>query len=67
MTTAQDAGAHQDQDQEPEQDPAPLVDRTFAMRFTSTPRGARLARRLTAVRLDTWASRTAPGPTTRSC
>ncbi|WP_159670759.1 ATP-binding protein [Streptomyces mexicanus] len=27
---------------------------TFAMRFTSTPRGARLARRLTAVRLDAW-------------
>ncbi|MFI2645139.1 ATP-binding protein [Streptomyces sp. NPDC018610] len=26
----------------------------FAMRFTSTPRGARLARRLTAVRLDAW-------------
>jgi anti-sigma regulatory factor (Ser/Thr protein kinase) len=29
-------------------------DRTFEMRFTSTPRGARLARRLTAVRLDAW-------------
>lgn len=28
--------------------------RTFQMRFTSTPRGARLARRLTAVRLDAW-------------
>ncbi|MGY3201384.1 ATP-binding protein [Streptomyces sp. TE5632] len=27
---------------------------TFAMRFTSTPRGARLARRLTAVRLNAW-------------
>ncbi len=27
---------------------------TFAMRFTSTPRGARLARHLTAVRLDAW-------------
>lgn len=56
VTTAQDAGTHQgqDQDQEAEQDPAPLVDRTFAVRFTSTPRGARLARRLTAVRLDTW-------------
>ncbi|GAB3961229.1 ATP-binding protein [Streptomyces sparsus] len=26
----------------------------FRMRFTSTPRGARLARRLTAERLDTW-------------
>lgn len=30
--------------------PAP----TFEMRFTSTPRGARLARRLAAVRLDAW-------------
>lgn len=30
------------------------VSRTFAMRFTSTPRGARLARHLTAVRLDAW-------------
>ncbi|MDT0429645.1 MULTISPECIES: ATP-binding protein [Streptomyces] len=29
-------------------------DRTFGMRFTSTPRGARLARRLVAHRLDTW-------------
>ncbi|RZU25192.1 ATP-binding protein [Streptomyces sp. BK239] len=28
--------------------------RTFEMRFTSTPRGARLARRLTALRLDAW-------------
>ncbi|MFD4376473.1 ATP-binding protein [Streptomyces sp. NPDC058486] len=27
---------------------------TFAMRFTSTPRGARLARRLVGVRLDEW-------------
>ncbi|MFI1401456.1 hypothetical protein [Streptomyces griseofuscus] len=27
---------------------------TFQMRFTSTPRGARLARRLAAVRLDEW-------------
>ncbi|MEU2249656.1 ATP-binding protein [Streptomyces sp. NPDC019224] len=26
----------------------------FAMRFTSTPRGARLARRLAGVRLDAW-------------
>ncbi|MFC4496137.1 ATP-binding protein [Streptomyces ovatisporus] len=26
----------------------------FAMRFSSTPRGARLARRLTANRLETW-------------
>ncbi|MEU6181032.1 ATP-binding protein [Streptomyces coeruleorubidus] len=30
------------------------LDPTFAMRFTSTPRGARLARRLAAVRLDVW-------------
>lgn len=29
-------------------------DETFEMRFTSTPRGARLARRLAAVRLDAW-------------
>lgn len=29
-------------------------DQTFEMRFTSTPRGARLARRLVAVRLDAW-------------
>jgi anti-sigma regulatory factor (Ser/Thr protein kinase) len=29
-------------------------DRTFEMRFISTPRGARLARRLAAVRLDAW-------------
>ncbi|MGW4550632.1 ATP-binding protein [Streptomyces violaceorubidus] len=28
--------------------------RTFEMRFTSTPRGARLARRLAAHRLDAW-------------
>ncbi|MFK0099532.1 ATP-binding protein [Streptomyces sp. NPDC091040] len=27
---------------------------SFDMRFTSTPRGARLARRLSAVRLDAW-------------
>lgn len=34
---------------------SPYLDtRTFAMRFTSTPRGARLARRLVAVRLDEW-------------
>lgn len=32
----------------------PPPDRTFEMRFTSTPRGARLARRLAAVRLDAW-------------
>lgn len=32
----------------------PPPSRTFEMRFTSTPRGARLARRLVAVRLDVW-------------
>ncbi|MFF4895644.1 ATP-binding protein [Streptomyces sp. NPDC001068] len=31
-----------------------VVGRAFEMRFTSTPRGARLARRLVAHRLDTW-------------
>ncbi|ADI06364.1 hypothetical protein SBI_03243 [Streptomyces bingchenggensis BCW-1] len=30
------------------------ADRAFEMRFTSTPRGVRLARRLAAVRLDAW-------------
>jgi anti-sigma regulatory factor (Ser/Thr protein kinase) len=30
------------------------LSRTFEMRFTSTPRGARLARRLAGHRLDTW-------------
>lgn len=30
------------------------ADRTFEMRFTSTPRGVRLARRLAAIRLDAW-------------
>ncbi|WP_369686809.1 ATP-binding protein [Streptomyces somaliensis] len=30
------------------------VERTFAMRFTSTPRGARLARRLVSHRLHDW-------------
>ncbi|MFF4757616.1 ATP-binding protein [Streptomyces sp. NPDC001292] len=34
--------------------PAPPPGHTFEMRFTSTPRGARLARRLAAVRLDAW-------------
>ncbi|MFF4170915.1 ATP-binding protein [Streptomyces sp. NPDC001744] len=31
-----------------------LNNRTFGLRFTSTARGARLARRLVAVRLDEW-------------
>ncbi|CAM5707453.1 non-specific serine/threonine protein kinase OS=Streptomyces alboniger OX=132473 GN=CP975_29145 PE=3 SV=1 [Streptomyces alboniger] len=33
---------------------APAAVRTFAQCFSSTPRGARLARRLVAHRLDTW-------------
>jgi anti-sigma regulatory factor (Ser/Thr protein kinase) len=32
----------------------PAAGREFAMRFSSTPRGARLARRLTAHRLNAW-------------
>ncbi|WP_078849460.1 ATP-binding protein [Streptomyces sp. NRRL F-5126] len=32
----------------------PVVEREFGMRFSSTPRGARLARRLTAHRLNAW-------------
>ncbi|MFR9788388.1 ATP-binding protein [Streptomyces sp. MB22_4] len=35
---------------------------TFEMRFTSTPRGARLARRLAAHRLDTWGLPYGTGP-----
>ncbi|WP_420856282.1 ATP-binding protein [Streptomyces malaysiense] len=45
--------------------PLPSVeqpDRTFRMRFTSTPRGARLARRLAAVRLDAWGVPYGTGP-----
>ncbi|MET7885408.1 ATP-binding protein [Streptomyces avermitilis] len=34
--------------------PGADLSRTFEMRFTSTPRGARLARRLAAHRLDAW-------------
>ena len=37
----------------------------FAMRFSSTPRGARLARRLAGQRLDAWASPTTATATTR--
>ncbi|MFF5727638.1 ATP-binding protein [[Kitasatospora] papulosa] len=33
---------------------APHTDREFVMRFTSTPRGARLARLLVGERLDAW-------------
>ncbi|WP_309032958.1 ATP-binding protein [Streptomyces alfalfae] len=36
--------------------------RTFEMCFTSTPRGARLARRLAAVRLDAWGIPYGTGP-----
>ncbi|MEU6578349.1 ATP-binding protein [Streptomyces sp. NPDC046805] len=35
-------------------EPPGLAEREFAMRFSSTARGARLARRLTAHRLDAW-------------
>ncbi|MET8134942.1 ATP-binding protein [Streptomyces sp. NPDC005251] len=35
-------------------DPDASLGRAFEMRFTSTPRGARLARRLAAHRLDAW-------------
>ncbi|MGW2782298.1 ATP-binding protein [Streptomyces populi] len=35
-------------------DPCAPLGRSFEMRFTSTPRGARLARRLAAHRLDAW-------------
>ncbi|MFD7698576.1 ATP-binding protein [Streptomyces caelestis] len=38
----------------PPQRRTPQPARTFAMRFTSTPRGARLARRLVSHRLDAW-------------
>lgn len=38
------------------------LSRTFEMRFTSTPRGARLARRLAAHRLDTWGIPYGTGP-----
>ncbi|CAL9552426.1 hypothetical protein SUDANB58_04475 [Streptomyces sp. enrichment culture] len=41
---------------------APPPDRAFEMRFTSTPRGARLARRLTAVRLHAWGIPYGTGP-----
>ncbi|MCM3266184.1 ATP-binding protein [Streptomyces thermoviolaceus] len=34
--------------------PSPLTVHRFAMRFSSTPRGARLARHLCAHRLDVW-------------
>lgn len=38
------------------------ADRTFEMRFTSTPRGARLARRMVALRLDEWGVGYGTGP-----
>lgn len=45
-----------DRDPVPDQLPAPATTpvHAFEMRFTSTLRGARLARRLAAVRLDAW-------------
>ncbi|MFD3530035.1 ATP-binding protein [Streptomyces sp. NPDC058664] len=39
-----------------------MGDRVFTLRFTSTPRGARLARRLVAVRLDEWGVPYGTGP-----
>ncbi|MGW7168838.1 ATP-binding protein [Streptomyces sp. NPDC054884] len=42
--------------------PGDDLSRTFEMRFTSTPRGARLARRLAGHRLDTWGIPYGTGP-----
>ncbi|WP_078947607.1 ATP-binding protein [Streptomyces griseus] len=42
--------------------PSADLSHTFEMRFTSTPRGARLARRLAAHRLDTWGIPYGTGP-----
>ncbi|MFI0988887.1 ATP-binding protein [Streptomyces exfoliatus] len=43
--------------------PSPYLGcRVFALRFTSTPRGARLARRLVGVRLDEWGVPYGTGP-----
>ncbi|MGA5197642.1 ATP-binding protein [Streptomyces exfoliatus] len=39
-----------------------LGSRVFSLRFTSTPRGARLARRLVGVRLDEWGVPYGTGP-----
>ncbi|WP_199563586.1 MULTISPECIES: ATP-binding protein [unclassified Streptomyces] len=39
---------------QPPSHPIHLGTPSFAMQFTATPRGARLARRLSAVRLDAW-------------
>ncbi|MFF1509161.1 ATP-binding protein [Streptomyces sp. NPDC058326] len=41
---------------------AHLGGRVFTLRFTSTPRGARLARRLVGVRLDEWGVPYGTGP-----
>lgn len=41
--------------------PCPLHE--FAKAFTSSPRGARLARRLVSHRLDSWGTRTGTGST----
>ncbi|WP_321162690.1 ATP-binding protein [Streptomyces sp. SHP 1-2] len=46
----------------PAADSHPVPDRAFGMRFTATPRGARLARRLAAVRLDEWGVPYGTGP-----
>lgn len=51
MTSNLDSPGHLTQPAGP---PAHMAAQLFAMRFTSTPRGARLARRLVAVRLDAW-------------
>lgn len=42
--------------------PSDDLSRTFEMRFSSTPRGARLARRLAANRLDAWGIPYGTGP-----
>ncbi|WP_211294777.1 ATP-binding protein [Streptomyces glaucescens] len=42
--------------------PSDDLSHTFEMRFTSTPRGARLARRLAANRLDAWGIPYGTGP-----
>ncbi|MFE9646787.1 ATP-binding protein [Streptomyces sp. NPDC006365] len=57
MTTKPDSPTSTTQLTPPAPDLSPVpqpADRTFGMCFTSTPRGARLARRLVAVRLDAW-------------
>ena len=48
----QDTASDPAPDPDPDQDPAQL--HTFAMQFTSSPRGARLARRLAVKRMEQW-------------